>query len=128
MLEHVNKYINLLEELDVKLVKVIDTHIHADHISGIAELRDRTNCITIMGDACPADVVSMKVSDNVEEEEDEPSVFYMSEHHAREPISLEVTMYIMHHLLSNYGDDPDITSEIDYKQIWFIPLVNPDGH
>ena len=38
VLEHVNKYIKLLEELDVKLVKVIDTHIHADHISGIAEL------------------------------------------------------------------------------------------
>ena len=64
VLEHVNKYIKLLEELDVKLVKVIDTHIHADHISGIAELRDKTNCITIMGDACPADVVSMRVSDN----------------------------------------------------------------
>ena len=64
VLEHVNKYIKLLEELDVKLVKVIDTHIHADHISGIAELRDKTNCITIMGDACPADVVSMRISDN----------------------------------------------------------------
>ena len=64
VLEYVNKYIKLLGELDVKLVKVIDTHIHADHISGIAELRDKTNCITIMGDACPADVVSMRVSDN----------------------------------------------------------------
>ena len=46
------------------MVKVIDTHIHADHISGIAELRDRTNCITIMGDATKADVVSMRVADN----------------------------------------------------------------
>ena len=44
---------NLLKELDLKLVKVIDTHIHADHISGIAELRDQTNCVTIMGDKTP---------------------------------------------------------------------------
>jgi len=46
------------------LVKVIDTHIHADHISGMAELRDKTNCVTVMGDATPADVVSMTVADN----------------------------------------------------------------
>lgn len=64
VLDKVDSYITLLEQLDVKLVKVIDTHIHADHISGIAELRDRTNCITIMGDATKADVVSMQVADN----------------------------------------------------------------
>ena len=64
VLEKVDGYIKLLEQLDVKLVKVIDTHIHADHISGIAELRNRTNCITIMGDATKAEVVSMRVSDN----------------------------------------------------------------
>ena len=64
VLEKVDSYIKLLEQLDVKLVKVIDTHIHADHISGIAELRDRTNCVTIMGDATKADVVSMRVADN----------------------------------------------------------------
>ena len=64
VLENVNRYIKLLEELDVQLVKVIDTHIHADHISGMAELRDKTNCITVMGDATPADIVSMTVADN----------------------------------------------------------------
>ena len=64
VLENVNRYIRLLEELDLRLVKVIDTHIHADHISGMAELRDKTNCITIMGDKTHADIVSMKVSDN----------------------------------------------------------------
>ena len=63
VLENVERYIRLLKELDLKLVKVIDTHIHADHISGIAELRDRTSCVTIMGDKTPADVVSMQVSD-----------------------------------------------------------------
>ena len=66
VLENVERYIRLMEELDLKLVKVIDTHIHADHISGMAELRDRTNCISIMGDATPSDVVSMQVKDNDE--------------------------------------------------------------
>jgi len=63
VLENVQRYIKLIKELDLKLVKAIDTHIHADHISGIAELRDQTNCVTIMGDKTPSDVVSMQVSD-----------------------------------------------------------------
>ena len=63
VLENVEQYIKLLNELNLKLVKVIDTHIHADHISGIAELRDKTNCITVMGDQTPADVVAMQVAD-----------------------------------------------------------------
>ena len=66
VLENVDHYINILIQLDLKLVKVIDTHIHADHISGMAELRDKTNCVTVMGDKAPANVVSMKVSDNEE--------------------------------------------------------------
>ena len=64
VLEKTDQYIKLLEQLELKLVKVIDTHIHADHISGIAELRDRTKCITLMGEHAPADVVSMHVKDN----------------------------------------------------------------
>ena len=64
VLEKVDQYLKLLNELELKLVKVIDTHIHADHISGIAELRDKTNCVTVMGDKTTADVVAMKVSDD----------------------------------------------------------------
>ena len=63
VLENVGEYIKLLNELDLKLVKVIDTHIHADHISGMAELRDKTNCVTLMGNKTPADIVSISVSD-----------------------------------------------------------------
>ena len=64
VLEKTDGYIRLLEQLELRLVKVIDTHIHADHISGIAELRDRTKCVTLMGEHAPADVVSMHVKDN----------------------------------------------------------------
>ena len=49
VLENVENYIKILDELELRLVKVVDTHIHADHISGMGELRDRTNCVTVMG-------------------------------------------------------------------------------
>ena len=63
VLENVNVYLKLLNELNLKLIKVIDTHIHADHVSGMAKLRDQTNCVTLMGDKTPANVVSMNVAD-----------------------------------------------------------------
>ncbi|MBN3034810.1 MAG: carboxypeptidase regulatory-like domain-containing protein [Bacteroidales bacterium] len=74
------------------------------------------------------EVWALKVSDNVQQEEDEPCIYYMGEHHAREPISLEVAMYILNHILNNYGTDPQITANVNSSQIWFIPLVNPNGH
>ena len=74
------------------------------------------------------DIWVVKISDNVEVEEDEPSFYYLSEHHSREPISLEVNMNFLYHILENYGTDPDITASVDNKQIWFLPLVNPNGH
>ncbi|MBL6929560.1 MAG: MBL fold metallo-hydrolase [Rhodospirillales bacterium] len=61
VLEKVERYIQLLEELDLKLVKAVDTHTHADHITGLAALRDLTRCVTVMGDRCKVDVVSMRV-------------------------------------------------------------------
>ena len=63
VLENVTEYIGLLNEFNLKLVKVIDTHIHADHITGASALRDQTKCLTIMGDQTPADTVEIKVKD-----------------------------------------------------------------
>ena len=63
VIENVTEYINVLKELDLKLVKVIDTHIHADHITGASTLRDQTKCITIMGEQTPAETVEIKVKD-----------------------------------------------------------------
>jgi len=63
VLEKVDRYIKLLNELDLRLVKAVDTHMHADHITGLAELRDRTHCITAMGEQTRADVVSMRLAD-----------------------------------------------------------------
>ncbi len=61
--EHVDRYLQLLRELDVKLVKAVDTHIHADHVTGLGELRNLTDCTTIMGRESRAECVSLKVSD-----------------------------------------------------------------
>src|ERR1700753_3081817 len=63
LLERVGCHCKLLRELDLKLVKAVDTHLHADHVTGLGELRDRTQCITIMGEQSKADVVSMRVTD-----------------------------------------------------------------
>ena len=64
VLENVGEYIQLLKELDLKLVKVIDTHIHADHVTGATKLKQVTNCTTLMGEHTPADAVEIKVKDN----------------------------------------------------------------
>ena len=63
VLENVEDYISVLKQLDLKLVKVIDTHIHADHITGASKLKQATNCTTIMGEHTPADTVEIKVKD-----------------------------------------------------------------
>ena len=64
VLENVDEYIQLLKKLDLKLVKVIDTHIHADHVTGASKLKQATNCKTLMGEHTPADAVEIKVKDN----------------------------------------------------------------
>jgi sulfur dioxygenase len=63
VLEKVDRYLTLIRELDLKLVKALDTHLHADHITGLGALRDSTRCITVMGEQSSVDVVSMRLSD-----------------------------------------------------------------
>lgn len=63
VLEKVDRYMQLVRELDLKLVKAVDTHLHADHITGLGALRDQTRCITVMGEQTKADVVAMRVSE-----------------------------------------------------------------
>jgi glyoxylase-like metal-dependent hydrolase (beta-lactamase superfamily II)/rhodanese-related sulfurtransferase len=63
VLEKVDRYLQLVRELDLKLVKAVDTHMHADHITGLGALRDKTHCITVMGEQTKADVVSIRLTD-----------------------------------------------------------------
>src|SRR3984893_1647530 len=63
VIERVERYLQLVSELDLKLVKAVDTHLHADHITGLGALRDRTHCITVMGEMSKVDVVSLRVAE-----------------------------------------------------------------
>lgn len=63
VVEKTDLYLRLLAELDLKLVKAVDTHCHADHVTALGTLRDRTHCITVMGKASSVDVVSMRVDE-----------------------------------------------------------------
>src|SRR6187431_3494393 len=63
VIEKVDRYLQLIGELDLRLVKAVDTHLHADHVTGLGALRDRTHCITVMGEQTKADVVSMRLSE-----------------------------------------------------------------
>ena len=64
VIEKTDEYISYLKNLDLKLVKVIDTHIHADHVSGLKELQEKTDCVTIMGEKSLSEIVSIHVKDN----------------------------------------------------------------
>ncbi len=71
---------------------------------------------------------AVKISDNVGVDEDEPEVLYDACIHAREVITPEVLLYFMHWLCENYGTDPIATYLVNNREMWFIPLVNPDGY
>src|ERR1044071_767810 len=63
VLEKVDRYLQLVKDLDLRLVKAVDTHVHADHVTGLGVLRDRTRCITVMGEMSKVDVVSLRVAE-----------------------------------------------------------------
>jgi len=63
VLEKVDRYVQLINELDLRLIKAVDTHLHADHITGLGALRDRTHCVTVMGEHSKVDVVSMRLTE-----------------------------------------------------------------
>jgi carboxypeptidase T len=70
----------------------------------------------------------LKISDNVTIDEDEPEVLYMGNHHARELMSVEIPLLFAKYLLENYGIDPEVTDLVNGREIYVVPMVNPDGH
>lgn len=70
----------------------------------------------------------LKISDNPTVNENEPEVLYTAIHHAREPESLTQLIFFMYYILENYGADDDITALIDNTELYFIPMINPDGY
>ena len=82
VIEHTKKYIKILQDLELKLVKVIDTHIHADHISGLNELNKQTECTRVMGEESESEVIDLRVKENekVKIEEVELTTLYTPGH------------------------------------------------
>ena len=64
VIENTDIYLKFMNSMDLKLVKVIDTHIHADHITGLNELHKRTNCLKIMGENSKSEVIDLRVKEN----------------------------------------------------------------
>ncbi|HEU4723814.1 MAG TPA: M14 family zinc carboxypeptidase [Candidatus Eisenbacteria bacterium] len=73
-------------------------------------------------------LLGVKISDNVGSDEPEPEVLVVGCHHARELMSVELPLYFMRRLLDGYGVDPLLTTLVDSREIWIVPIVNPDGH
>jgi hypothetical protein len=74
------------------------------------------------------DIWMVKISDNPTVQENEPEVLYTSIHHAREPISMVQNIYFMQYLLEQYAINPEISCLIDNRQLYFVPVINPDGY
>jgi len=75
------------------------------------------------------DIWAMKISDNVEQQEKfECEVLYIALHHAREIITPEILMYFINYLVDNYGSDDKVTYLVNNRQLWLVPMMNPDGH
>jgi len=73
-------------------------------------------------------IFAMKISDNVNIEEDEPAILYVACHHAEEILGVEICMYMINDLTGKYNIDSAITYWIDNREIWIVPLLNPEGH
>lgn len=85
------------------------------------------------GDVTQADdnrkILAIKISDNVAQEEaDEPDVLFLGGHHAREWIAVEVPYLLAKYLVEQYATDARVKELVDHKEIWIVPMVNPDGH
>nr|BFE77281.1 hypothetical protein GCM10020092_105820 [Actinoplanes digitatis] len=72
-------------------------------------------------------IVAVKISDNVGTDESEPEVLYDANHHAREHLTVEMAVYLLHLYADNYATDTRIRNVVNSREIWIIPSVNPDG-
>ncbi|NIL41496.1 zinc carboxypeptidase [Salinispora arenicola] len=73
------------------------------------------------------DLMAVKISDNVGTDEDEPEILFNSQQHAREHLTVEMAIYLLHLFTDNYGSDSRVTSVVNSRELWIVPTVNPDG-
>ncbi len=73
-------------------------------------------------------ILALKISDNVGADESEPEVLLMGCHHARELMSVEIPLQFAEYLLNQYGSNMQVTQLVQEREIWIVPIVNPDGY
>ena len=105
--------------------KMINTQLDYPSICKVFDLTDTYDAPPTYEDR---HIFAMKISDNVEEDEDEPNFLMVSCHHAREIVTPVIALYAIEQLTKEYGNDPDITSAVDDYEIWIVPVWNPDGY
>ncbi len=99
-----------------------------DFLTEIAATNPGITKLTKIGESVlQRDILCLKISDNAETDEDETPILICGAHHGNEVLGVEATLYQIEYLINNYGTDPEVTNWIDNYEIWFIPLVNPDG-
>lgn len=127
--------LDLSDVMDQSVFEVGDAGLYHTYDEMIVELQqiesEHSNIAKVydIGDSIEGrEILAIKISDNPTiEEANEPDVLYMGAHHAREWISVEIPMYLANYLVDNYGYDPNITAFVDEREIWIVPMVNPDG-
>jgi carboxypeptidase T len=73
------------------------------------------------------ELLALRISDHPTDEENEPGVIFLGQHHAREHLSSEVPLFLAQYLVDQYGKDPKVTQLVDEREIWIAPIINPDG-
>lgn len=108
-----------------------DYHTYAETLAAVAEAEaaypDLVSSQVIGQSYEGRDIVAVKVSANVAVDEDEPEVLFTHNQHAREHLTVEMALYTLTELTSQYGTDAEITGLLDSREIWLIPSANPDG-
>jgi len=120
------------ELVDIQRLKASpEYHDYQETMDELQDIADRFPNITkleILGQSVLGrDLACMKISDNPEMDEDETPILICGAHHGNEVLSVEATLYQINYLVDNYGTDDEVTNWIDNYEIWFVPLVNPDG-
>ena len=109
----------------------LDYHDHADLVAALetiaADHSDIVHIKTIGYSVDGRSILAAKVSDSADLDEDEPEIFFDGATHGNERIGAEVALYLIDVLTDEYGIDPAVTSLVDGREIWVVPMVNPDG-
>ena len=104
------------------------TELTSDMAAWAAAYPSITQLISIGTSFQGRELWALKISDNPGIQEFEPEIQWIGAHHGNEIMSVEVCYYMAEYLLENYGTDPQVTWLVDEREIWIIPMLNPDGH